>query len=108
MKNKKNYFLIFLFLLFIAFLALYLSGLTGYYEYREYNKMIITKEAMEKFEQDVSEGKNVSIEEYITSNYKDYSNSISRLGLKTGEFINNFINKGIKGGIKVIKALFID
>jgi len=89
-------------------MALYYMAETGYYEYQEYNKMIVTEEAMKRFENDVSAGKDISLEEYVTSNYKDYSNKVSNLGLKTGESIENFITEGLGGFFKVVSKLVTD
>ena len=47
---------------------LYLSQSTGYFEYRNSKKVALTNKQIEKFEQDVKEGKNVDIENYIESN----------------------------------------
>lgn len=107
-KKKRNPVLTILIILFGVYLAFYYAFLNGYYEYKEYNKMIITEEAMKKFENDIKEGKDISINKYITTDYKDYSNNISNLGLKTGEFLENAVNKGLGGFFKVVGKLFTD
>lgn len=107
-KKKKNPLLIITIILFGIYTALYFMSSAGYYEYKEYNKMIITEEAMKKFEQDVSEGKDISINNYITTEYKDYSNKISDLGLKTGESIEKFMTEGLGGFFKVVSKLVTD
>ena len=107
-KKKKNPVLIITIMLFGVFVALYYMAETGYYEYKVYNKMMITEEAMKKFENDVKEGKDISIEKYITTTHKDYSNKISNLGLKTGESLENFMSKGIGNFFKVIAKLVTD
>ncbi len=107
-KKKKNPLLIITIILFGIYTALYFMASAGYYEYKEYNKMIITEEAMKKFEQDVSEGKDISINNYITTEYKDYSNKISDLGLKTGESIEKFMTEGLGGFFKVVSKLVTD
>ena len=62
----------FLLLIFVIFLILYISKETGLYEYKAYTKSKLTEEAIKKFEKDVSEGKNVSINDYVVEEYKDY------------------------------------
>ena len=105
-KKKRNPVLIIIIILFGGYLALYYAFLNGYYEYKEYNKMIITEEAMKEFENDIKEGKDISINNYISTDYKDYSNNISNLGLKTGKFLENTVNKGLGGIFKVVGKLF--
>lgn len=107
-KKKKNPIVIITIILFGIYSALYYMAETGYYEYKEYNKMILTEEAMRRFENDVKEGKDISVENYITTSYKDYSNKISDLGLKTGESLENFMTKGIGGIFKVVTKLVSD
>lgn len=105
-KKKKNYFGILIGISFIVFLVLYFAQLNGYYDYTNYNKMQITKEAMEQFEKDVSEGKNIEIEDYLEFTYTDYSNGMSNLGIKTGTFIEKLMVDGIGETIKIFKILF--
>ena len=105
-KKKKNYFVFLISISFIVFLVLYFAQQNGYYDYTNYNKMQITKEAMERFEKDVSEGKNIEIEDYLEFTYKDYSNGISNLGIKTGSIIENIIIDGLGKTIEIFKVLF--
>lgn len=106
-KKKKNPFIILLIILFGAYMSLYYLSINGYYDYKEYNKMVLTKEAMERFENDIKEGKDLSIDDYIKEE-KDYSNSVSKFGLKTGESIEKIINKGLGGIFKVLSKLVTD
>jgi len=94
-------------ILFGIYMALYYMAETGYYEYKEYNKMILTEEAMKQFESDIKEGKDVSVENYITPE-KNYENKISNLGLKTSESLEKFMTKGIGGFFKVLGSLVSD
>ncbi len=105
-KKKLNVQLLILIIFFIIFIALYFTQLTDLYEYSQYNKMSITKEAMEKFENDIASGKNVVIEDYIDIKEKNYTNNLSKLGNKTSNFFENFMTKGIKRTFKIIGAFF--
>ena len=58
----------------LTFLALYFSQATGYYDYKEHKKVILTSEQIKKFEEDVANGKNLDIEEYLTNTDKNYQN----------------------------------
>lgn len=102
----KNYLLITIIILFIIFLILYISSERGYYEYKVHTKTMLTNEAIKKFESDISSGKNVKIENYITSERIDYSNIVSDTGYNTGMFIEKFMNKGIKKTVKILSSLF--
>ncbi|MCI7332648.1 MAG: hypothetical protein SPI44_02315 [Bacilli bacterium] len=106
--SSKNYFLIIMIFLFIIFLILYISGEAGYYEYKVHTKTILTEEAIKEFEKDISEGKNVKLENYIKTEKIDYSNMISDTGYNVGILIEKFMNKGIKKTVKILSSLFLD
>ena len=55
--NKKKICKFVFICLFLSFVVSYVIEKTGYYEYNLQNKMIMTNEAMERFEKDVKEGK---------------------------------------------------
>ena len=102
-KSKKtNKGLAFLGILFLLYLIVLYSNSKGYYEYKEYNKMNLTKEAMERFEEDVKNGKELSANEYIDNIYKDYSNIITKAGVKVGEESKKIMTGGFTKLIKII------
>ncbi len=80
----------------ISFLVLYLSQATGYYNYEQHKKMILTEEKIKQFEQDVKEGKNLSIEEYLDNPVKNYQNKISAFGYKLSYNISKYTREGLK------------
>ena len=94
--------------LFIAFLILYISKQTGYYEYQVYSKTRLTKESMLKFESDVEKGLDVSINDYLENEYKDYSNVVSKAGYNLSSFVEKMMHDGIKKTLKVLKKLFYE
>lgn len=104
-KKKRNPVLMLVVVLFGVYIALYYMAASGYYEYKEYNKMIITEEAMKRFESDVNEGKDISINDYLTSNFKDYSNKISDLGLEAGDAMEKLMTEGLGGLFKIVSKL---
>lgn len=105
-KKKKNFLVIIFTLFFIVYFAFYLSQATGYYELKRHNKMVITTDQMKRFEKDVSEGKDISIDDYITNDEVDYTNAVSRLGYNTSEAIEFIMIKGIKYTFGFIGKLF--
>ena len=106
--KSSNKLLKLLLFMFVGFLILTISKETGLYEYQVHNKTILTKEAMLKFENDVEKGKDVSINDYLESEYKDYSNIVSKTGSNLNRFVELFMNKGIKKTLKVMSHLFYE
>ncbi|MGN1311900.1 MAG: hypothetical protein ACI4U4_02665 [Bacilli bacterium] len=102
--NKKKIFKVVFVILFVAFIISYAIEKTGYYEYNLQNKMIMTTEAMEKFEKDISEGKDVRREDYLVSTDKDYSSSLTKGTNKVSMKVNNMLKKGIEGVFKVLSS----
>jgi hypothetical protein len=89
-------------LLFVAFLTLYFSQITGYHEYQNYQKMTMTKEQIEQFEQDVKDGKEVDIKNYTANIKRDYQNNFSKTGMKLSTGISDIIKTGI---IKIFSSI---
>ncbi len=100
-KKYKVFKWVFLFF-FVIFLTLYFSGISGYYEYQNYQKMVLTQEQIEKFEQDVKNGKEVDVKNYMVKSVTNYHNSFSNLGLKLSTGISSIIEKSV---IKVFGAI---
>lgn len=106
-KKKHNYLFIVTLVFFGIFLAIYFSYRGGYYEVKAHNKMVLTEEAMKRFEEDVSSGKDISINNYIESDYKDYSNRVTEAGVKIGKLTEDFVVEGIGAVFKVLGKLFL-
>jgi ABC-type dipeptide/oligopeptide/nickel transport system permease component len=84
-------------LLFAIFLTLYISQATGYYDYEQYKKTELTEEKIAQFEQDIKDGKEININNYMSSVQTDYNNKISSAGLKVSSTINKYVKSGING-----------
>ena len=80
---------------FITFLTIYFSQATGYYEYEQYKKKELTEEQIKKFEQDISEGKEIDIETYLKPT-KNYENKISNASLAISDTIGEYMVKGVE------------
>ena len=92
MKKILKYFpIIFIFL----FLGLYFSYQNGYYERMTSDKIKLTNEQIEKFEEDVINGKDVMLKDYI-NNDKNYSTKTSKLSLNISNKLESVLDKGIK------------
>jgi len=82
--------------LIVGFLLMFFSSSSGYYEYELNKKSNLTQEAIIKFEQDVKEGKEIDIKDYLDDETKDYRNSFSDIGLKISNKIGSIFSKGVK------------
>jgi hypothetical protein len=105
-KNKKNKIYKFVFwLFFMSFLVIYFSELTGYYEYQNYQRTALTEEQIKKFEEDVKNGNEVDIKEYLVVNNKKYNNNLSKLASKLSDGISKLVNSGVEYTFKYISRL---
>ena len=82
--------------LVVGFLLMFFSSSSGYYEYELNKKSNLTQEAIIQFEQDVKDGKEIDINEYLVDEAKDYSNSFSDIGLNISNKIGTLFSKGVK------------
>lgn len=103
MKNEKIGKFVF-YVLFISFLVLYFSSLTGYYEYQNHQKTNLTANEIKKFEQDIKEGKDIDIQDYLATEIT-YSNSFSKLTSTLSEKISEFTTTGINESFKYLSKM---
>lgn len=92
---KKKVFKGFVLISIVCFLGLFYAYSNGYYEKRQQDKVILTNEMIEEFEQDIKDGKDVTIENYFEEE-KDYSSKASRLSLKVSDKASNIVDSAIK------------
>lgn len=90
------------FTMFLIFLTLYVSQASGYYEYQVSKKTTFTTEQIKKFEQDIKDGKNIDINEYIANTNKDYQNKLSSSALSLSETISKYTKLGIEKIFSII------
>jgi hypothetical protein len=95
-------------LLFIAFIVAYSIGESGYYEYKLSNKKNLTDEQIEKFEQDIKDGKDIDIADYLSDDKIDYTNSLSRTTYKFSDKLNKVLKNGIETIFKFANKLVED
>lgn len=106
--NKKRIFKLLFGLVFVAFLISYVISESGYYEYNLRNKSVMTKESMEKFEDDLKNGKDVRMEDYVVNTTKNYTSRLTTSTNKISTSVNSFLKKGIEGVFKVASRLVED
>ncbi len=95
MKKKSASVLKFTLLtLLFLFITLYISDINGYFAYSNYQRKVLTEESIKKFEEDVKNGNNIDVNDYVLKT-KDYSNNISKVSLELSNKIGSFIRNGI-------------
>jgi len=110
MKKNKRLNKIFkglLIILFVIYLTIYISQKTGYYEYKNYQKALLTNDQIKSFEEDVKNGKEVNIKDYIVNTNKNYQTNLSKFGLNLSNLISSCINKGINSSFDFL-IKFVD
>jgi len=75
----------------IIFLVVYFGMASGYLEVEQQRKTTLTKEAMEKYEEDLKAGRKIDMNDYKPKE-KIYSNKISNGLLKTSGIIEKGFN----------------
>ena len=104
MKANNIFKFIFIILVLIFFFMI-IAGRSGYYEYELSEKRKLTDEAIERFEKDVSEGKNIDIKNYLDSKNKNYNNKVSNMGNDISNTIEKIISKGFRDLFKYLNKL---
>ena len=105
-KKKRNYFLIILSVLFIVYAAYMVAYNSGYYEANISRKSKITEEKLQEFENDVKEGKEIDIKDYIENDFVDYSSSLSKIGNRLSSSIDTFMESGLKDFFDLLGKMF--
>lgn len=95
-------------IIFISFLISYIIGESGYYEYNLRNKSVMTKEAMEKFEDDLKDGKDVRMEDYVVNTTKNYTSKLTTGTNRISTSFNSFLKRGIESVFKIASRLVED
>lgn len=108
MKKKKpsRHFFRIISILFVVFIIIYIMIECGYYESKLSKKSTLTNESIQKFEQDVKNGKPIDLNKYLIEEEKDYSNSITKVGTAVSEAMNSIMTEGLSSVIEVLKKLF--
>ena len=104
--DKKNYFKRFKYFIYIvlitSFLVIYFASESGYFDDKKSKQVILTNEQIDKFENDIREGKEIDVNDYYIDNNDQYDNKFNKLGVFLSSKIENVIS-GILD--KAFKAL---
>ncbi len=92
---KKGLFKFIAIVVIVLFIALYVGQYTGYYDFSTNRKTTLTNDAIKRFEDDLANGKKINASDYLVEE-KNYSNNLSRLGIKTSKLVEKSFNKAIR------------
>ena len=106
MPKKRSKVLVLFYIVLIFYAVFYFFFLNGYLESVEKDKLTLTKEAMIRFEEDIENGKDVTLNDYLSLDKKDYSTNVSNLGNTLGECVEYIMKDGIKILTDTLKKLF--
>ena len=104
-KEKMHPFFKLLIVLFIVFIAFYIALESGYYPSKVRKDTILTNSEINKFEKEVKNGSEISINGYKESPI-NYSNFITKTGNSLTYSIGKILVEGSKGVKGVFKYLF--
>lgn len=104
MKSKKIAKL-FIYIILLTFFFSYILEKSGYYEYNLQSKKNLTEEEIKKFEQDIKEGKDVDITNYLKDNTTDYSNNLTKTASQFSINLNKYLNRAISGTFDIFGKL---
>ncbi len=104
MKHKKLLKLI-IYSIVLIFIFSYTLEETGYYEYNLNNKKNLTEQEIKKFEEDVKEGKEIDLKEYLKDNTIDYSNNLTRKASNLSIKLNKYIKIFLTDYLDILKKL---
>jgi len=108
MKDKKiihKTFKMFVIISFAVYITIFISNKFGYFEYQKLKKVTLTQEQIKKFEEDVKNGNNVEIEDYLDNVNVNYQTKISQAGLDISNTLSKTISKGVNGFFSYINKL---
>ena len=95
----------FFLVLLIGFTAIYISEATGYYEFEQHNKKVLTEEKIKQFEEDVANGKNIDINDYVVTNEQNYETKLSKFGDKMSNKVEKIVVDGLNNTFKFLNNI---
>lgn len=95
MNLKKTFKFCMIFFIFV-FCALLIALETGYYDAGASRKKTLTEQQIRKFEEDVRNGKDVDVTDYLIEESVDYSSGLSNKIYKTSLKLEKVFDKTVK------------
>lgn len=81
--------------LIAVYMIIFIANQSGYYSFTSKNKKELTELQIMKFEEDVKNGVNIDLDEYLANTNVSYENNLSRFGSNVSNFFGGLIEKGI-------------
>lgn len=94
-----------IYLIVIIFLCSYFIETTGYYQYNIQHQKNLTEESIKQFEQDVQEGKEIDITNYLSEVNIDYSNKLTKTTSSASIKLNNYLKNALTNGFGIFEKL---
>ena len=94
-KTKLNIIRLIVLILVFLFFVLYFMQASGYDEYTRNRENMLSEEQIREYEEDIKEGKGVTIKDYLNKDKVNYDNKVSKLGLDLSYLIETAFNKGM-------------
>ena len=82
-------------ILVIIYMGLFIANTTGYYSFSLRNRKELTDEQIKKFEEDVKNGVEIDLNEYLSMETISYQNNISSLGYNMSSMLESLIKTGV-------------
>ena len=104
--NKKNWFKriknVIYIILIGSFLIIYAASESGYFDEIKNRRVALTKEQIAKFEEDISLGREINVDEYYIDNSNVYNNKFTKLGIFLSTKIENIVSKILDKSFKAL------
>ncbi len=107
-KIRTQVFRVVVIILFVTFMTIFISNKYGYYEYKKHEQVVLTEEQIKQFEQDVKDGKNIDLENYLENTNKDYQTKFSQLGLNVSNSLANIVKNSVDGFFKYVSKFVVE
>ncbi len=105
-KKKVHPIIRILEVLFVIFIALFIANSSGYYEGKVRNKVAITNDKIEEFEQMLANGDDVDLNNFLANDRVDYSNKLSNFGEKLTMDVQVIVKNSFEFIGNIFKSLF--
>ena len=103
--NKEKLIKVVVIFCFFVFIVSYVIEQNGYYEYQMHSQKVMTDKQIKQFEEDIKNGKEVDINDYLKDNYKDYTNKFTDATYQISKNTNKYLKKGIESIFSLVNNL---
>ena len=107
-KLRTKIFRLSFIILFAIFITVFISNKYVYYEYLKHEQVTLTQEQIQRFEQDIKDGKYVDLEDYLGNTNKNYQTKLSQVGLNLSNSISNIIKSGVDSFFKYVSKFVVE